>query len=75
MNSSIENRQTYRVPVRVQYKRRRRPKKQNRFPGFLLLLFIRLHSFQKSDIIERYELFIKEVKTAVHETRETLCNL
>lgn len=39
MNSSLEDRmQVYRIPIRPQYKRRRRPKRQNNFPKFLLLL-------------------------------------
>ena len=39
MNSSLEERmQVYRIPVRPQYKRRRRPKKQNNFPKFMLFL-------------------------------------
>lgn len=38
-NSSLEDRmQVYRIPVRPQYKRRRRVKKQNNFPKFLLFL-------------------------------------
>lgn len=39
MNSSLEDRmQVYRIPIRPQYKRRRRPKKQNNFPKFMLFL-------------------------------------
>lgn len=39
LNSSLEDRmQVYRIPIRPQYKRRRRPKKQNNFPKFLLVL-------------------------------------
>lgn len=39
MNSSLEERmQVYRIPIRPQYKRRRRPRKQNNFPKFLLFL-------------------------------------
>ena len=41
MNSSLEDRtQVYRIPIRPQYKRRRRQKKQNPFPRFLLLLIL-----------------------------------
>lgn len=39
MNSSLEDRmQVYRIPIRPQYKRRRRFKKPNNFPKFMLLL-------------------------------------
>ncbi len=39
LNSSLEDRmQVYRIPIRPQYKRRRRPKKQNNFPKFMLFL-------------------------------------
>jgi len=39
MKSSLEDRmQVYRIPIRPQYKRRRRPKKQNNFPKFMLFL-------------------------------------
>ena len=39
MNSSLEDRmQVYRIPVRPQYKRRRRPKRQNNFPKFMFFL-------------------------------------
>jgi len=39
MNSSLEDRmQVYRIPIRPQYKRRRRPRKQNNFPKFMLFL-------------------------------------
>lgn len=39
MNSSLEERmQVYRIPIRPQYKRRRRPRKQNNFPKFMLFL-------------------------------------
>ncbi|MBR5304470.1 MAG: LCP family protein [Candidatus Gastranaerophilales bacterium] len=41
MNSSLDDRmQVYRIPIRPQYKRRRRPKKQNNFPRFLLFLAV-----------------------------------
>ena len=39
MNSSLEDRmQVYRIPIRPQYKRRRRPRKQNNFPRFMLFM-------------------------------------
>lgn len=39
MNSDLEDRmQVYRIPIRPQYKRRRRPRKQNNFPRFMLFL-------------------------------------
>ena len=38
MNSSLEDRtQVYRIPIRPQYKRRRRPKKNNNLPKFVLI--------------------------------------
>lgn len=40
MNSLEERTQVYRIPIRPQYKRRRRPKKNNNFPKFLLLIGI-----------------------------------
>ena len=39
LNSSLEDRmQVYRIPIRPQYKRRRRIKKPNNFPKFMLLM-------------------------------------
>ncbi|MBQ4646731.1 MAG: LCP family protein [Candidatus Gastranaerophilales bacterium] len=39
MNSSLEDRmQVYRIPIRPQYKRRRRPRKPNNFPKFMFFL-------------------------------------
>ena len=39
LNSSLEDRmQVYRIPIRPRYKRRRRPRRHNNFPKFLLFL-------------------------------------
>jgi len=38
MNSLEERTQIYRIPIRPRYKRKRRPKKNNNFPKFLLLI-------------------------------------
>ena len=41
MNSSLQDRtQVYRIPIRPQYKRRKRQKKHNHFPGFLVLIIL-----------------------------------
>ena len=56
MNSSLEDRtQIYRIPIRPQYKRRRRPKKRNNFPKFLLLLALIVFGI--------YHLIDNQVKT------------